>query len=278
MPNQALPRFLSHANLVALNKLLVEKTGCFAFLRPHHLLIRAGDGTWQDRFILLCTALYIVYHDFGCKYLGFFLDDSNCPPKLSYPNRHRQHKKAVFSILRPSMVHGLLGDTEKDNFWTRIVNYYIPTLPSKRRWSEYVDAVTEDQWESAVTRLRDDAEAFYDFLIDWADNTNTDLREQFARSDYFRNSIDERVCTAILKEHKVFKAIDLKRYLANKTVWQNTLCDEYANGTLQTADDLYSRLYKLIASDLQKDAPATDTASSQIAKAFGFSIPTKQHS
>lgn len=278
MPNQVLSRFLDHADLVALNQLFMEKTGCFAFLRPHPLLICATHGTWQDRFVLLCTALYVVYHDFGCKYLDFFLDDENCPRGTPYPDKHRRHKNAVLKTLRPSMVHGLLGDTAKNSFWTRIANYYIPTLSSKRGWLECVNTVTEGQWESAVARLKDDADSFYDFLAVWADNKNTDQREQFARSDFFRNSIDERVCTVILKELKVFKAIDLKRYLANKTDWQNTLCDEYANGTLQTSDDLYNRLYMLIASDVQKDTPATNTASSQIAKTFGFSVPTKRHS
>ena len=280
MPEQMLPRFLNHADLIALNEDLWRKTGCFAFLRPHSLLIHAENRTYRDQFMLLSIGLYVVYHDFGCQYLDFFLDDSNCPPSLPYPYGHRQHKNVILNTLRPAVAHGLLGDGAKNSFWTEIAKHYIQTLtPKQQGWSEYVDTVTEDQWEAATDRLKFDADTFYDFLVAWGDNHNANLRMQFAQSNRFRYSINRRVCESILKENGVSNK-DLNKFLSSSTnpnpnidKWRNILGIEYGNGVIKTADELYDRLCILINTDVLNATNAVVQSSLQSAVKYGFSIP-----
>ena len=73
------PVILMPGKLDEINKYLLEKTGCFAFLVPERRWYYSEPCTGKGAVELWSIALYTIYHDYGCGYLNFILDSNNEP-------------------------------------------------------------------------------------------------------------------------------------------------------------------------------------------------------
>lgn len=110
------PVILGPGKLNEINKYVLQKTGCFAFLIPDNSWNYSDPKTGKGAVELWSVALYVVYHDYGCRYLKFILDQDNKPnceiDDLLF--RSRRHKKTIERILRTNIAHGCLDSYGHD--------------------------------------------------------------------------------------------------------------------------------------------------------------------
>jgi len=104
------PVILKPGKLDDINKYVLERTGCFAFLIPDANWHYSEPKTSKGAVELWSVALYAIYHDCGCRYLDFILDSSNKPRNTAIDNllyKSRRHKKTMERVLRTNIAHGV---------------------------------------------------------------------------------------------------------------------------------------------------------------------------
>lgn len=281
-PEIQLPLFLQSEKVAALNDTLVQKTGCFAFLKTDQVLFSTMPESWQDAFTVIVVGLYAVYHDFGCGYLGLILDDAMCPTTFSYSSREKRHITEI-SDLRANIAHGVLHLPQRVSCQKLFFGKKCFPRPemqiSYNQWPDYLNALTEDAWEKIVTRLINDSNQLFHYLEQWADTWARDsaklawLKRQFCNDSRFIYSIDARICRPILEANGVSKR-KIKGYLSRNSKeliqWQKKLQSDFLNGSISSPKGLYEELEQIIFSFV---TPMPQT-SLNIGAQHGFGIPS----
>lgn len=257
-----LPNMLIPERLKKLNDHLIETTGCFAFLKTDQVLFSPAPQSWQDAFTIFSIGLYAVYHDFGCNFLRFPLDDDFCPNEMPKPHNHRNHIDMLNREIRTNLAHGLLLSSQRTNLQIKLANYLVGNVhdPKTNDWPNYINQLSETHWRQITEHLIEDSNSLYSFLLKWGDtwakhpNQLPKLRAQFASSkDYFLNSFNERICRPLLLIHGV-NPRDISKYISKNSNyirrWQTALSQAYLSGTTPP-DKLIQKLDILISQELQ---------------------------
>lgn len=274
-----LPVLLQPRKLKELNDLIFDKTQCFAFLQPYQTLVATHPASWQDAFSIMVIGLYSVYHDMGCRFLNLILSQELCPPSMSFDGRPLEHVININTKLRACIAHGLLNKYERENFSRILFEYTEKPSFLGKSLAEYVNSIDEPCWKRAVKRLLEEADGVYNYLQKWAEEwaNNPDdlgkLQEKFCSSEQFKNSIDYRVCSSIVKNF-LKKSNEIKAFcsVSNVRTWKNQLANAYKNKPMNP-DEFYTRLMKIICEKLSSTQyDGIKSSSNEIAKRYGLDI------
>lgn len=191
------PKILMPDTIKQVNKHLLEKTGCFAFLMSEVQWVYSEPRSGKEAFELWSVALYTVYHDYGCDYIKYILDESNAPaPYMSDDlKRCKKHVDDVVKILRVNIAHGIFDFSSREKMKQIILTY------DKTVRIHDMELLTDDQWRTVASRLKDDSDFLVDTLYEWADKFEKSSipvsvlkpRMKFGESSNFTTSISERV-------------------------------------------------------------------------------------
>jgi len=265
--------------LKQLNDHLVDTTGCFAFLKTDQVLFSPTPQFWQNAYTIFGIGLYAVYHDYGCKFLRFFLlDDKFCPDTLPKPARYRTHIDTLNQDIRTNLAHGLLLPSQRINLQRKLANYYLQdSKQDSSIWPDYINQLTEEQWMRITQRLIADSNNLFCFLWAWGDewakdsNRLPELREQFVSyKNFFSSSFDDRVCRPLLLSYGI-KPSTVVHYTSSTSQsssinrWRQQLIQSYRSGKTHP-EDLYYELNQLIRQELEPPK----NSSIDIAAQFGF--------
>ena len=275
-----LPRMLQKDQLELLNKHLVDKTRCFAFLKTDQVIFSFRPQSWQDAYTIFSIGLYAVYHDYGCKFMcKLLLSEDLCPAELPVPQKHRTHVMVVTQQIRTNLAHGLFNLKERTKLQQELRGY-LPTNGRKYNphvWPDFVNQMHEQDWREITRHLTTASDELYNYLWDWGDawSKHTEqlstLQNKFVSyKDYFANSFDERIFRSILIACGA-NPKTLNRYLARGskyiTNWRGKLLKSYRSGT-RSPEELYKQLSNLI----NESVNPPEKSSLDIAKDMGFGI------
>ena len=258
------PRILQDGELDKLNRHLIQTTKCFAFLETNQVLFSRNPVSWDDAFSIYCVGLYAVYHDYGCKFLDFFLDWDVHPTYFGKQGSCSaedqdtitlltEHIHTVERILRPNIAHGVLGHGLLTNSQRREVQYYLDKFAlssvSVDDWPKYTNSIAPQNWKLVVEDIVAQSDRLYNFLWDWgsawsgrSQQLKDALQRQFMRRDSFIASFDGRVCKPLLDEALRNNPNTTKTW-RGCAGWQSQLKDFYWH-TWRTANQPSSTLYR----------------------------------
>ena len=276
-----IPKFLQPGQISKLNYELISRTGCFGFLNTDSYALSVLPKSNADAFFRYSVALYCVYHDQGCQFLNFFLDKSICPTTaLSYQTKiHYKHKKVVESTLRPAFTHGIVRNSVAYDFQNKMGNYFtrksgINNFPDI---NQYIVTLSDLDWKHSTEKLVEDADSFYDYLLQWAkefQHSNTsvlELQAIFSDSVFFQKSIDIRICQSLYENssHSSNHIDWPQEKKVHLNSWQTNIKHSFKCGGIKDNRAFCRLLVDIMAADLDK--PNNSIA---CAKKFGFGIPT----
>ncbi len=245
------PMILVPGKLEEINKYVLDRTGCFAFLVSDRGWNYSEPTTGKGAVELWSVALYVVYHDYGCKYLKFILDQNNKPntdiDDLLY--RSRRHKRTIERILRTNVAHGGLDS-------------YVPGELKKiffARENTPIDQLSDKKWFSVAERIRQESNDLVDAIYKWADGyqkSGQNIRNRFSRSDEFKKSIDSRLmfdtldndfCKGYERRANTIIEKDLEQAPKEKLAsWGEEVSSLFLDETLRTPEDIIRHLKKLL--------------------------------
>lgn len=187
-----LPKLLENGVARSLSDEIYKKTGCFPFFYPNEEIIIGRPQNDNDSFYYIINGLYILYHDFGKRFLNFFLDDSQSIGS---------HCKDV-GFLRTLIAHGNHNSTAYNNTITIQFCRHFSVGNSRLNWESGFfnsDSMKRDDWEKICQKLVDDSNNLYYHLTKWLeDHFNNDAEEMTKNfhNDNFSISFD----SALVKE------------------------------------------------------------------------------
>ena len=278
MSSIQLPKLLYRANQDALNKTLLEKTGCFLFLRTDDVFPGAAPNKPYDAFVEIVVGLYVVYHDFACRFWETLLGNNLLPSGIqAYSlNTHKKHIQSINKTLRQQIAHGSLkarsseADPLRDSLeeLMQSSSHTPPWAPGQPQWPKYMNDMGEDDWCVVVERLTKRSDSLISFFEGWAAAWERDINSDNSKSprasfsyDGIWNSIDHR-CVAPYEEANGIKLTD-----DQMDDLRNHLIGFFTNNTSKTN----SHLLKEMASWIRKlSMPASPSTS--IAGKYGFGI------
>lgn len=270
------PKLLYKENQEALNKVLLEKTGCFMFLRTDDVFPGIIPQKASDAFIEIAVGLYVVYHDLACRFWEVLLAESMLPTGIQQFSltSHKKHIQSINKTLRQQIAHGSLKARPPENDVLRdaleeLMNsssHTPPWSPRQPQWPQYMKEMSEEDWQIVVDKLTKRSDGLISFLEEWANAWEKELktgspknpRAAFAYEGITR-SIDYR-CLAPYEESIGIKLGDgeldsLRTYLVNF----------FTNNPSKTN----TQLLKEMASWIRKLA-LPSSPSTSIAEKYGF--------
>lgn len=260
------PKILMLGKIREVNKYLLKKTGCFAFLLDDHLQWNyAEPQNGKEAFEIWSVALYVVYHDYGCYYLKYLLSDENIMTKGIEPEmrRARKHYQDIVNCFRGNFAHGILDEQSRDKMAELINRRYL----KKTGHFKKLDIFMEDDWRTAAGQLRKQADELYETLLLWADKYYESkfrewlsAKQQFGKSDCFKKSICERVVFESLDKDLRERNRYAKEILDNREVgnnahknaadtlleWQDIIQNDFLNDKLNTDQEIINKIKELL--------------------------------
>ena len=267
------PVILTPGKLNKINKYVLEKTGCFAFLVPDKSWNYSDPGTGKGAVELWSVALYTIYHDYGCGYLNFILDSANEPndeiEDLLF--RSRRHKKNIERTLRPNVAHGGL-DSYTPNEIKRI--YFA-------REDQSIDQLPDSKWFILAEKIRRESDDLVNAIYKWADgfeDSGRNIRDEFGSSNYFKKSIDARVMFDTLdndfwrgdrrRARNILESISKRTPNEKLDLWRDEVSSSYLNKELETPKDIIYQLKQYLYDVHHPEQPSSVT----IGDSLGFSL------
>lgn len=281
------PKILIPDTIKKVNEHLLKKTGCFAFLISDMQWIYSEPKSGKEAFELWSVALYTIYHDYGCDYIKYILDESHSPDAYMPGDlkKCKRHVDDVVKIFRNNIAHGIFDSCSREKM-QRLVFKYDKTIQV-----DDIDQLTDDQWLHVANRLKDDSDFLVDTLYEWADKFDkspipvsvSKPRLKFGESPNFTVSISERVVFDSLDKdysssqlQSARKILDdafqkgggNKNSLDTLTEWQNMIQRDFLDEKIKCPDDII----KILRNCLYEIHNPPSRSSVEIAAAHGFSF------
>lgn len=267
------PEILEPGKLIEINKYILERTGCFAFLIStdsgwYYSEPQTGKGAVE----LWSIALYTIYHDYGCRYLRFMLNSNNAPSDdmKDLLKRSNIHVSNVQKVLRLNVAHGTL-DTYTPNELKRI--FFAKEENSLKE-------MPETQWFRVAEKIRKESDDLVNTLYKWADGfqNNPSIRKHFGSSDDFKSSIDSRIMFENLdNDFCMNRNRRAKRILEDQSQqlpmdklenWRNEISSLFLREEIKTPQEIIDKL----KSYLYEVHQPNQRSSVSIGEALGFSL------
>lgn len=178
-----LPKFLKDGNARDLSDNIYKETGCFPFFYPNKVLVVGEPQDDRDSFYYIINGLYVLYHDFGKKFLDFFLQN-----KESF----RLHVQNV-KYLRTLIAHGNHDSCVYNKTIEIQFARYLNVGKTNFHWETGFfnhSSMTPENWLKACQKLVDDANNLYNYLDNWTKKTTSVNTAGFYYPDYFEKSFD----------------------------------------------------------------------------------------
>lgn len=265
------PDILLPGKLDEINKYLLDRTGCFAFLVSDVMWQYSEPKTGKGAVELWSIALYAIYHDYGCQYLNFILDLSNKPDDSmdKMLEKSRKHIKRIQSVLRSIIAHGTLDKHSSEE----LKRIYLPDE------EKTLDLVTDEQWEKVAERISNESNYLIRTIYKWADgykSAEVDIRSSFGASEKFKKSIDSRVlfdtldndCRGIGEQRAKVILEKLSKEMPDKkiTEWRDKISKLFLCNELCTPQDIIAKL-KTFLYEVHRPTPSS---SATIGELCGF--------
>lgn len=267
------PVILVPGKLDEINQYVLQKTGCFAFLISGKGWNYSDPKTGKGAVELWSVALYTVYHDYGCRYLSFILDQANEPntdiDELLF--KSRRHKKTVERVLRTNIAHGGLDSYSLSEL--RRIFFARENTP--------IDKLSDDRWFKVAEKIRRESDDLVNAIYKWADgynNSKINIRDVFGASDNFKKSIDSRIMFDTLDKdfyivnRRSAKEIleDVSQKMPNEKLelWREDLSSLFLSKEIKTPEDIISQLKQYLYDVHEPIQPS----SVEIGNSLGFSF------
>ena len=267
------PIILTPGKLDEINKYVLEKTGCFAFLVSDKCWNYSEPKTGKGAVELWSVALYTVYHDYGCKYLDFILDCAN-EPNVEIDvmiKKSQKHKKDIEKTLRNNIAHGQLDSYCSD----KLKRLYFS------REDISINQLSDNKWFRVAEIIRKDSDNLVDTIIKWADgyqNSERNIRDEFGASNHFKNSIDQRIMFNTLdndfcgngqnRARKILEKISKEKPNETLDLWKEEVSSLFLNRQIETPEDIISQLKQFLYDVHEPMQPS----SAKIGDSLGFSL------
>ena len=266
------PEILMPGRLNEINKYILKKTGCFAFLASDSGWNYSEPKTGKGAVELWSIALYTIYHDYGCRYVRFIFDECNKPndsiDEMLW--KSRRHMTTVQRVLRSNIAHGTL-DTYTHDELKRI--FFA-------REERSLKEIPEEQWFRVAEKIRREADNLVDTLYKWADGYqgNSTIRNRFGASDDFKKSIDARILFETLDNdfcrngEKRAKRIleDQSRNLPAEKIdiWRDNISSMFLSNEINSPQEIIDKLKSFLFEVHQPEQRSSVT----IGESLGFSL------
>lgn len=287
------PQILIPGVIEEINQNLMSKTGCFAFLIPSHQWSYAEPKSGKEAFEIWSVGLYTIYHDYGCGYIRYILDESNAPiPSLkSDIKKSRMHLNTVVNVFRGNIAHGIFDSASRQRLQNQVTKSYFQQNQNDKSWNEFYTQLSDDDWMKAAQCLKKDSDNLVSVLHDWADGFKKSKipinifrpREKFGKSKEFLTSISERVVFDSLdRDYMISQKTESAQKILDKAVedhdkkgsnemlacWQKDIQKEFLDGNLHSPDDIIAKLRSFLY-EVHNPPSASSTT---IASKHGFSL------
>lgn len=203
-----LPEFLKNGKAKALTDKLYSQSSCFPFFNPDERIVLCHPShtpgmsyDYQDFYVTVC-GLYALYHDYGARFLTFFLDQSG-----SNKTKYSLHVRSIM-FLRAMISHGHFDISVIDHtINTNFRNYFLKSnTPPTETWPLFFDKLDTKDWKHICMTLKRDADNLYNYLDNWGTSFSADELEQkkqdFRRDRYFADSFDYRLVSDCVRQVK----------------------------------------------------------------------------
>lgn len=226
-----LPKLLEPDCARNLSDKIYSQTGCFPFFYPSKYVIAGRPGTNRDSFYYIVSGLYIIYHDFGKKFICFFVDDDNCPHVV------RNHVNNL-GYLRTLIVHGSHNSGDKNKTVNKSFIQYLGVGDKNLRWEDgFLDRLTDKEWEWACKKLTEDSNKLYAYLMEWGvQHKETSVNSEFQNEKYFANSFDK----ALIK-NEVRHMINIGRAVETETAPVASMVEDLYDNRGEWVPKLFDR-------------------------------------
>lgn len=266
------PEILIPGKINDINTYILEKTGCFAFLTSDNCWTYSEPKTGKGAVELWSIALYTIYHDYGCKFIRFILDECNKPndsiDEMLW--KSRRHITIVQRVLRSNVAHGTLDTYTPDELKRIFFARERKTLKD----------MPEEQWFRVAEIIRRESNDLVESLYKWADGFQSDssIRNRFGASDDFKKSIDSRImfetldndfCKNREKRAKRILEDQSKELPAAKIdTWRNEISRMFLNNEIKTPQEIIDKLKSFLFEVHQP----VQRSSITIGESLGFSL------
>ena len=268
-----IPLLLQADKLEALNKKLVEQTGCFAFIKTEQVLLAAKPKSNRDAFANYIIGLYVVFHDYGCRIItGFMCNNEYVPNGIQYNFKNVKDIISRIELLRHGIAHGSVSIVDHNALQACLFRYYMKDsgieYSDVEQWPDFVNALTEKDWRQGIENLAKEADDVYHYIDEWgckyAEGRYGDrIRRDFGKNPCFYESYDKRVCERILLENGIKKEKIDHYYLSEKEEflrnWQEEIKSCFLDENISDPTTLLNKLKRKIQETVNPPAPSSVT-------------------
>ncbi len=266
------PSILQAGKLKELNEYVISQLGTPVFFvtpepsRPH-----SEDPC--GRVYEIITGLYIVYKDYGIRFLSAFL--SFCKKHFSMYGRYAYAHYDGIATLRGGVCHGGMPHGKHVQELMCSLDFYFPG--ANAQWPGMLPGMTKEQCVYFVNRLSDDSDKMVNYIKMCADRIAQDetlckLWKQVLLTEVMNKSKEQYSNGKSFFDERVVQ--DLAKACRGSDSWKPhkpTICQWIAkmepviqSGGIKQSDELYKSLYDSLYSLYHPQVSQVATSSAEL--------------
>lgn len=264
------PLIMEPGELKALNNDVIAALGTPLFFATPDL----GRPYTQDvrgKLYEIITGLYIIYHDYGVRFLSEFLDFTIANLPGYGGSALRAHVWSV-EALRGGFVHGSVPGGKHAQTLMRKVGFFFPG--TSQQWPGILPNMTDQDCVTMVSKLTYSADQLVVYIRDCAANIQNDpgllaawkqrVMDQVTNettAGYHGEFFDNRIVSDIVGACRDYN-LPFIHYRLTVRQWLVKINDKMRNGTLSDSDELYTTLFNDIYNLYHPSTQANQVSSS----------------
>lgn len=162
------PKLLQNRIARDLNTKMLTNNQSFVFLGEPEVMINRTPSTFLEAFDMYVVRLYVVYHDYGMKFLECYGSElfriNNTCAHISHIHFINNCRAALAHSSDPTNVEQIYNNLKKHFFKNDTSFQY-------NDWQDFWQNATESHWEELVKVIVKDSDSFMKFLENVASHT-----------------------------------------------------------------------------------------------------------
>lgn len=152
-----IPKLLQDHIARDLNTKMLTNNRSFVFLGEPEVMINRAPSTFTEAFDMYIIRLYVLYHDYGMKFL-------ECYGNVSSIYSHIPHIRFVNSC-RAVLAHSN-DPFQSERVYNSLKNHYFKNDVSFQynHWQDFWENATESHWEKLVNQIVTDSDSVMNYL------------------------------------------------------------------------------------------------------------------